>query len=144
MNLDEKLRWKYAYKGDFHQKFASMMESIKELDDLIAEGIFDFDCQKRFFKSFKKLFDGAIKTLMHYFRYQGIFQVDPFEIIKEAFYVEIIEEGQTWVNMLFDVNEWAKNNYEKLDIKDRLKIKEEYLPELEKLDKFLAEECEAV
>ena len=142
MKMDENIRWKYSYEGDFRPKIDEVLKTLSEFEDLIAEGVFDEYSQIRFFKSFKKLFDGAIKTLKFYFRYQGIFQVSVFEIIKEAFYVEIIENGQTWVDMMFDLNQWEENNYNDLDIKSRLKVKEKYLPEMEELDKFFQKELE--
>ncbi|MBR1943195.1 nucleotidyltransferase substrate binding protein [bacterium] len=136
MDINENIRWKFCYEGDFLPKFKDMQTAIEDIDDMIAKGMFDNAYQVKFFKAFKSLFDGAVKTLKSYLRYQGIFQTEVLEVIKEAFYVEIIEDGQAWVDMLFDTKDWAENNYKGLDIKARICIKERYLPVLNELNDF--------
>ena len=37
-------------------------------------------------------------------QYQGIFQVEACEVIKECFSIEIIEDGQGWIDMMYDVD----------------------------------------
>jgi len=142
MYVNENIRWKFCYKDDFLPKFKDMQAAIVDIDEMIANDMFDNVYQVKFFKAFKSLFDGAVKTLKSYLRYQGIFQTEVLEIIKEAFYVEFIEDGQTWVDMLFDTNDWAANNYKGLDIKARLCIKERYLPVLNKLNCFFQKKLE--
>lgn len=47
-----------------------------------------------------KLFNSACELLKMYLNYQGLFQFENREVIKEAFSVELINDGERWINAL--------------------------------------------
>jgi nucleotidyltransferase substrate binding protein (TIGR01987 family) len=68
---------------------------IKPDDELIAIAVI---------KSFEFTYELGWKTLKDYLEYTGIEVKLPREVIKQAFANELIEDGQTWINMLEDRN----------------------------------------
>lgn len=53
------------------------------------------------------MFISAYNLIKLYLNYNGLFQFEPREVIKEAFYVELINDGERWINALslFEVYE---------------------------------------
>lgn len=47
-----------------------------------------------------EMFNSACTLIKMYLNYNGLFQFEPREVIKEAFYVELIEDGERWINAL--------------------------------------------
>ena len=47
-----------------------------------------------------KMFIAACNLLKLYLNYNGLFQFEQREVIKEAFYVELIDDGERWINAL--------------------------------------------
>jgi nucleotidyltransferase substrate binding protein (TIGR01987 family) len=68
-------------------------KDITEMSDLEKEGVV---------QRFEYTFELAWKTVKDYLVYSGIVfdQITPRRIIKEAFAARIIEDGQTWIDML--------------------------------------------
>lgn len=135
MSIDENIRWQFCYEGNFCPYLEDLKNSVKDTEEKINNNQFDEESRRKFLLSFKIVFYGAIKTLRWYLRYQGIFQTKDFEVIKEAFYTEIIENGQAWVDIFFDINEWNKNiisfNENAFSV-----IKEKYIPVFEDLKEY--------
>ena len=115
MQLDDNIRWKFRYEGDFRQKVVRLCDLIDEMQDKALAGTLDDDTRRKVFSHFLSTFYGGVRTLKDYMRYQGIFQVETREIIKEAFYVEIIEDGQSWIDMMFDANQIDKRTLKGFD-----------------------------
>jgi len=108
MQLDENIRWKFRYEGDFKQKVLKLIDLIEEMQNKSLANELDNDFRREVFYLFLSTFEGGVRTLKDFMRYQGIFQVETREIIKEAFYVEIIEDGQSWIDMMYDANDIDK------------------------------------
>ena len=51
-------------------------------------------------KNYIALFNSSCELIKLFLNYQGLFQYENREIIKEAFYVELIEDGERWINAL--------------------------------------------
>ncbi len=47
-----------------------------------------------------KLFRASCTLLKFYMAYNGLFQFENREIIREAFYIELIKDGDIWINAL--------------------------------------------
>lgn len=101
--INETIRWKSRYNGDFHPKYIEFIELISKAKNLREEKVFDVEFFMFFTAKFVKLFDGFIRVMKEYLQYKGIFQVTHREVIKECFSNEIIFDGQDWINMLYDV-----------------------------------------
>ncbi len=104
MTNSENIRWIMLYTGDFCPKYFELLDIISTLKDKDEAEALDIAFCLSFAYKFIKLFDGLMKTLKEFFQYQGIFQTTARELIKELFYDEIVEDGQTWIDMLYDVN----------------------------------------
>ncbi len=92
-----------------------------------------------------ELFFSACELIKLFLHYNGIFHFRNIEIIKEAYSIELIEQGEKWMNALFYVNEYKAGNSEQFashilsyckdenfiifnDLKNKFeKLKEEYV-----------------
>ena len=94
MNKD--IRWKQRFEN-FESAFMLLKEAFeKDIDtmsDLEKEGVV---------QRFEYTFELAWKTLKDYLVYDGIVfdHITPRRIIKQAFAARIVEDGQTWIDML--------------------------------------------
>ncbi len=104
MTNSENVRWIMLYTGDFRPKYFELLDIISTLIDKSETEPLEAEFCLSFAYKFIKLFDGLMKTLKEFFQYQGIFQTTAREFIKELFYDEIVEDGQVWIDMLYDVN----------------------------------------
>lgn len=93
------VRWKQRFdnfdraKKKFHQVLAALKKEPKNEIYQIA-----------LVQAFKFTYELAWKTLKDYLKYGGIEVNLPREVIKESFSKNIIEDGQTWIEMLEDRN----------------------------------------
>ena len=94
--MSQNIRWKQRFEN-FESAFMLLKEAfekdIAEMSDLEKEGVV---------QRFEYTFELAWKTLKDYLVYSGIVfdQITPRRVIKEAFAARIIEDGQTWIDML--------------------------------------------
>lgn len=94
--MSQNIRWKQRFEN-FESAFKLLKEAfekdIAEMSDLEKEGVV---------QRFEYTFELAWKTLKDYLVYSGIVfdQITPRRVIKEAFAARIIEDGQTWIDML--------------------------------------------
>ena len=94
--MKKDIRWKQRF-DNFERAFTLLKEAfekdISEMSDLEKEGVV---------QRFEYTFELAWKTLKDYLVYSGVVfdQITPRRIIKEAFAARIIEDGQTWIDML--------------------------------------------
>ncbi|HWR00491.1 MAG TPA: nucleotidyltransferase substrate binding protein, partial [Chlorobaculum sp.] len=63
--------------------------------------------------------------------------VTPKIVIKEAFAAKVIENGQCWIDMMLERNLLAHTYDHKTFRKALAAIKDRYLPELEKLHRWM-------
>jgi len=94
--MSKNIRWKQRFEN-FESAFMLLKEAlendISEMSDLEKEGVV---------QRFEYTFELAWKTLKDYLVYSGVVfdQITPRRVIKEAFAARIIEDGQTWIDML--------------------------------------------
>ena len=90
------VRWKQRFEN-FERAFGLLQEafaqSCAEMSDLEKEGAI---------QRFEYTFELAWKTLKDYLVYSGVVfdQITPRSVIKQAFAAKIIQDGQTWIEML--------------------------------------------
>ena len=107
MHTYEKCRWKGIFEFAFKQHYKKLLEEIEKYKKL---SLSDDESINKIFILFQKTFESGIKTIKEYLEYQGIFQEAVIEIIKEAFYVEIVDDGQAWIDIMFDIEEINKSH----------------------------------
>ena len=94
--MSENIRWRQRFEN-FERAFMLLKEAfekdIADMSDLEKEGVV---------QRFEYTFELAWKTLKDYLIYSGIVfdQITPRRVIKDAFAARIIEDGQTWIDML--------------------------------------------
>jgi len=128
MNQKE-IRWKQRFEN-FEKAFLQLSDAINKfesLDDLSKEGLI---------QRFEYTFELAWKTLKDYLESEGIITLFPRETLKQGFKVEILNNGETWIDMLEKRNLLA-HTYDQTNFDLALKsIQESYFPELIKLYEF--------
>ena len=83
------MSWIDYYKNTF---CVTYNEISKNFNANIEEKVL---CQK-----FIKLVDQSCELLKRFLNYNGLFQFENREVIKEAFSVELIEDGELWIDAL--------------------------------------------
>ena len=111
----------------------------------ILEGIEDLDKFNRpitrsgLINQFNTLFELTWKTLKEYLNEQGYSDVkNPRAIFKKAFYEDLIDNEEAWLDMLKSRNDTSHIYNEELAIGTCDKIKDVYIQEFIKLDKVLS------
>ena len=130
-NID--IRWKQRF-NNLEKAFKQLSEAherLDQLDDLAKEG---------YIQRFEYTLELAWKTLKDYLEDQGFMVKFPRDVIKQAFQVELIDDGEIWMKMLKKRNLLAYTYNESLFYEALEDIKHEYYPEIEKLYTFLKNE----
>ncbi len=90
------LRWKQRFEN-FERAFMLLREALEmdagKLSDLEKEGVV---------QRFEYTYELAWKTLKDYLECSGVSldEITPKRVVKQAFAAGIIEDGQTWIDML--------------------------------------------
>ncbi|WP_037588348.1 HI0074 family nucleotidyltransferase substrate-binding subunit [Stenoxybacter acetivorans] len=133
--MEKDIRWRQRLENfERSCKLLSEIENyeINSTPAIVCEG---------FIQRFEICFDLAWKTVNDYLRYLGHdVMPSPRPIIKEAFAVGIIEEGQVFIDMLEARNLMSHRYDEKTFNHIFLQIQELFFPALFKLCKKLNEE----
>ncbi len=121
MNTKE-IRWQQRFQN-FEKAFQILertvtMESLSEVE---RGGLIQF---------FEVAFELSWKTMKDYLESQGFSVKTPRETIKQAFQIELIGEGQTWLQALEDRNLTTHTYDEETALQIERLIKEEYFPAL--------------
>ncbi len=115
------------HKENFKNATERLKEALnEEVTDIVIDGVLH---------RFEFTFELAWKTMKDYLEYQGIIGKigSPREIIKEAFSVGLIENGETWIDMMLSRNTLLHLYDEETSREIYDKIKEEYIQEFEKI-----------
>lgn len=114
-------------KEDFMNALKALKEGLNEPEsEIVIDGILH---------RYEFTFELSWKLLKDYLEYYGIVEnvSSPREIIKQSFKHKIIEDGETWLDMMLSRNElshlYNKDNSRKI----YLKIKDKYIEQFEKL-----------
>jgi len=127
------IRWKQRFEN-FESAFmllkGAFEKDITEMSDLEKEGVV---------QRFEYTFELAWKALKDYLVYGGIVfdQITPRRVIKEAFAAKIIEDGQTWIDMLEQRN-LMSHTYDRKTFDDVIRnISQRYFAALEQVFTWL-------
>ena len=88
---------------------------------------------------FEFTFELAWKTMKDLMEYNGIIETtgSPREVLRTAFQSGLIEDGETWIDMMLDRNKLSHLYDEETSRKIYKDIKEKYIVLIEKLNKEL-------
>ena len=131
--MDKETRWKQRFNNfnsAFH-RLKSAVERIEELDDLAREGLV---------QRFEYTFELAWKTIKDFLESKGEPEKYQRDIIKKAFQLEIIDQGELWLEMLENRN-LMSHTYNQSTFETVVDlIHNKYFPEISKLVKFFQSE----
>ena len=131
--MSDMIRWKQRFEN-FERAFLLLREAfagpLDEMSDLEKEGAI---------QRFEYTFELAWKTLKDYLAHQGVTfdQITPRVVIKQAFAAKIIQDGQTWINMLEQRNLMAHTYDSQTFATVFASISEQYLVALEQVFTWL-------
>ena len=100
MRMTQEIRWQYRFRN-FSRAFSLLRESLEDglnaLSELEREGVI---------QRFEYTFELAWNTLKDRLEHDGVIltTVTPRNVIREAFQAKLIEDGETWIDMLTDRN----------------------------------------
>ncbi len=96
--MSQEIRWQYRFTN-FSRAFFLLRDALKDgvdaLNELEREGVI---------QRFEYTFELAWNTLKDRMEHDGIVlaTVTPRSVIREAFQAKLIEDGETWIDMLND------------------------------------------
>lgn len=130
---NKEIRWKQRFNNfeSAYNQLKSATERIEELDDLSKEGLV---------QRFEYTFELAWKTIKDFLESKGEPETYQRDIIKKAFQLEIINNGELWLEMLEKRNLMA-HTYNQATFEAVVNlIHKEYFPEISKLIEFFQSE----
>ncbi len=89
--------------------------------------------QQGIIKSFEFTFELSWKTLKDYLESQGVIALSPREVIKQAFHLEFLQDGDIWIEMLENRNLMAHTYNEQYATKALNLIKAHYFTSISHL-----------
>ena len=129
--MEDNIRWKQRFYN-FEKAYLKLKEISKVLTHDISNEIY----QMALIKAFEFTYELGWKTTKDYLKYKGIDAKSPRDVIKEAFAIDIIKDGQAWIDMLEDRNLMA-HTYDEYNAKLATKhILEEYIENIEQVYLF--------
>ena len=128
--MAKNVRWKQRY-SNFEKSFKMLQETTKigKPSDAERVGLIQF---------FEVTFELAWKTLKDYLESQGYNVKTPRETLKQAFEIELIIDGEQWLEALDDRNLTTHTYDEKMAKKVEKLIREKYNPLLIQLHQNLS------
>jgi nucleotidyltransferase substrate binding protein (TIGR01987 family) len=130
------IRWKQRFQN-FERGYLLLCEALEQgparLSALEKEGVI---------QRFEYTFELAWKTVKDYLEHEGltISPLTPREVIKQGYAAQVLEEGQTWIEML-DHRNLLSHTYDFSTFEKAVEaIHGIYLPELGRLHAFLERE----
>ncbi len=102
----EDVRWK--------QRFGNYRKALNQMSRFIEKGSLSELEQQGLIKSFEYTFELAWKTLKDFLEYSGQSEIYGFrDVIRKAFQLELIEDGDGWMDMLKSRNKTSHTYNEK-------------------------------
>ena len=134
--LVEEIRWRYRFRN-FSRAYSLLREAlereVEELNQLEREGVI---------QRFEYTFELSWQLLKDRLEYDGVIisPVTPRSVIRESAAAGIVDEGQTWIDMLTDRNRMSHTyNFDAFELVIR-NIQSSYLAVLSELYQRLAGE----
>lgn len=124
----------------WRQRFVNFEKSYKSLNKYIDKPIETELERAGIIQLFEISFELSWKLMKDYLEFQQLIVKSPRETIKQAYQIELIDEGHIWINALADRNLTVHTYDEELAKKMVQDISRIYYPELKKLYEKLAKE----
>ena len=134
--MSEEIRWRYRFTN-FARAYALLREPLEQdpeaLSDLEREGVV---------QRFEYTFELAWKTLKDRLEHDGatLATVTPRAVIREAFQAKLIDDGETWTDMLADRNKVSHTYDNETFLETIRNIRRRYLAVLGDLHERLGQE----
>ncbi|NWN98776.1 MAG: nucleotidyltransferase substrate binding protein [Bacillus sp. (in: Bacteria)] len=132
MDSQKNVRWRQRF--DNFKKSYQLLEKYSSLEltsEIEKAGLIQF---------FEITFDLALKVLKDYLEAQGYIVKSPRETIKQAYQMEIIDEGHAWIEALSSRNQTTHTYDEQFTEKFVQDIQQVYFPLFKSLYEKLLEE----
>ncbi|OQX97303.1 MAG: nucleotidyltransferase [Bacteroidetes bacterium 4572_128] len=129
----KEIRWKQRFINleKAYKQLKTAWIKIPELDDLSKEGLI---------QRFEYTFELSWKTMKDYLEFNGFIVKSPRAAIKQAFQIEMIDDGEIWLDILEKRNLMA-HIYDEIIFTDVIDlIQNQYFQEIEKLMNFFSNE----
>ncbi len=129
----KEIRWKQRFEN-YKKSLSSLKRAVEIVNPSETEkgGIIQF---------YEVTFELAWKTIKDYLESEGYIVKSPRQSIKQAFQIELISDGETWLEALEDRNLMSHIYDESSANKIVEKITNVYYPLLEKLQIKFEESC---
>ena len=88
---DSKTRWIKFYKEEFLPIYKHVCCLRSNITNYTSNDIFVY---------YSELVDASCTLIKYYLAYNGLFQFSRIEVLREAFYIEFIEDGDIWSDAL--------------------------------------------
>ena len=127
------IRWRQRFEN-FEKSYLLLQQSIQIETPSVVEraGLIQF---------FEITFELSWKLLKDYLESQEVIVKFPRDVIKNAFQYEIIEEGDTWMNMLGDRNLTVHTYNETRAVEIETKIRTAFFPAIGTLYECMKEKA---
>jgi len=126
----------------FEERKADYKNALNKLEEALTENIYNLSENAKqiiidgVLHRFEFTFELAWKTMKDYLEYMGITNkiVSPRENIQEAFKQGLIEDGETWIEIMLSRNELSHLYDKQASRKIYEDIKNKYIKEFKKLE----------
>jgi nucleotidyltransferase substrate binding protein (TIGR01987 family) len=127
--MNKEIRWEQRF-ANFEKAFQTLERTVAIEHPSEAErgGLIQF---------FEMAFELSWKTLKDYLEADGFMVKSPRDVLKQAFQLEIFDDGHVWIEALDDQNLAAHTYNEETAVKIEKLIREKYFPAIASLYAFL-------
>jgi nucleotidyltransferase substrate binding protein (TIGR01987 family) len=123
----------------WRQRFLDLSKSLVQLEKGLSDGRPDEVVRAGIIQFFEMSFELAWKTLKDYLEAQGYDIKTPRETLQQAFQLQMISDGHTWIEALEKRNLMAHTYNENTAREAEGLIRNQYFKLLKKLETYLAE-----
>ena len=131
MDNPKEIRWM--------QRFENLKSSFNYLEEYSSLDTSDAMIRFAVIKTFEMTFELSWKVMKDYLESKDIVAQGPRDVIKNAFQIELIEDGHAWLEVLSNRNLMVHTYNEDLAIKVVDDIIKSFIPEIKKLLEKLEE-----
>ena len=125
----------------WHQRFLNFDKAFQQLENAHARfAELDLLAKEGLIQRFEYTLELAWKTLKDYLEAEGEMEKTPRAVIKKAFQIEIIQNGELWMDMLEKRNLMAHTYNEETFSEVLQLIVDQYFYEIKKLHHFFYQE----
>lgn len=135
-------KWVEIYQDKYLKLFSIFLEYEEKTEFQNLAKISD-ERKRLLCDKYYEMFMISCELLKSYLLYCGICQPTEILVLRQAFYSEIVSDGQKWINLLFLFQKYNKEKSKK-NIKDVLKhMNKMYFKIFKQLNSYIQEEIKA-